>query len=402
MDIGRRLQPQTPAVTAFATLLFVATFGIRLIVSDPDQPIMFLLVIPIGIIAAEHGLRGGFLAAAAATGMVIAWELIQQPQVSPFSHIVRLTVFLVSGLGIGALTSARRSSAAEADRWFDQSADLNCVADLSGNFVRVNRAFVRTLGYQLRDLLQTPYVAHVHPDDRQATNEIAAELASRRRDLVGFENRYMTAHGDYRWLRWTATADHERGLIYATARDVSETKELESELRIFAETDALTGLSNRRHFEVEARRQLEFLARYGSYACLIVFDIDGFKTINDVLGHQTGDEAIKKVGTAIKERIRATDAAGRLGGDEFAILFPEAGPHQAELLAEALVDAIASQRVSVTRLLSASIGVAIWKAGDPPDLGALLADADAAMYEAKRAGGNGYRIAQSSSPLGSG
>ncbi len=102
-------------------------------------------------------------------------------------------------------------------------------------------------------------------------------------------------------------------MVYASARDVTQTKELEAELRDLAQTDPLTGLFNRRAFQTEAQRQLDFLRRYGPGGALFLFDVDEFKAINDSLGHQAGDEALKKVALTIKARTRATDICGRLG-----------------------------------------------------------------------------------------
>jgi diguanylate cyclase (GGDEF)-like protein len=182
-------------------------------------------------------------------------------------------------------------------------------------------------------------------------------------------------------------------LVYASARDVTQTKELEAELRDLAQTDPLTGLFNRRAFEVEAQRQIDFLRRFGPGGALFLFDIDDFKTINDSFGHQAGDEALKKVASTIETRTRTTDICGRLGGDEFVILFPGVGHNEAEMLANGLLGFIRDQTVggddsSVS--ITSSIGIALFLQADVGDIGALLANADSGMYAAKRAGGNGF------------
>ncbi len=179
----------------------------------------------------------------------------------------------------------------------------------------------------------------------------------------------------------------------AVVRDITDRKMLEAQMREMALTDPLTGLFNRRAFEVEANRQLDFLRRYGPGGALMVFDIDGFKAINDSLGHQAGDDVLRAIATAIKERTRAADICGRLGGDEFVILFPGVGPNEAELLAKGLLDSIHEQLLpGPGTTIAASIGVCLFTGGVTETLEILLAEADAAMYEAKRAGGNRYVV----------
>jgi diguanylate cyclase (GGDEF)-like protein/PAS domain S-box-containing protein len=383
------LRRRAPAgvTIGLAIVLLGVVFGVRLWVADPAEPILFLSVIPVALIAAEAGIVGGVTAAAAASTLVIAWDLIEDPRLSWIGFAARFLVFFLTGSAVGFLTSARRELEAETTRWFDNSTDLNCVADFEGNFVRLNRAFETTLGYDMRDLLATPYVAHVHPDDRKETNEVAAALAAGRSHLVDFENRYRATDGTYRWFRWTATSDAERKLIYASARDVTTMKALQSELLERAQTDSLTGLFNRRHFEEEAERQLDFLQRYGYGGAVFLLDVDDFKKVNDELGHAAGDDAIRAVGDAISARIRKSDTAGRIGGDEFAILFPGVGEEDAGMLAAEILEEVRGRPLAGRRL-ACSVGVALFEAGAAPDLAGLLETADRAMYTAKQAGGD--------------
>ena len=256
----------------------------------------------------------------------------------------------------------------------------------------MNSAFQDLLGYRKEQLLGRPYLSFVHPDDVEETVAMAASLAEGQVNQGGFENRYQAADGSYRWLRWTSTTDHSRGLVYATARDVTETKNLEKRLTNLAHTDSLTGLLNRRHFEDESRRQLEFIARYGPGAALFLFDIDRFKTINDTEGHAAGDAALKKVADAMDARVRKTDICARVGGDEFAILFPGVDRAQAASLAESLLDSIRSSSDGGPTTTS-SIGIALFDPTEPVPLETLMGEADEAMYQAKRAGGNRYAFA---------
>jgi diguanylate cyclase (GGDEF)-like protein/PAS domain S-box-containing protein len=390
-----RIPSSTLAATAIAT--FGGIFAFRLFTDDAAEPVMFLMVVPISLLAAEYGLTGGVVGAGVASALLVAWNLIGNPDLSTFGYSSRFLVFFLTGLTVGFLSSSRKQIETESSRWFEQSADLNCVADFGGNLVRVNRAFEKTLGYSARDILNRPYAEFVHPDDHEKTIAIAGLLVEGQEELVGFENRYRTADGTYRSLRWTAASDPTRKLIYATALDVTETKELEDRLRDLAQTDALTGIFNRRYFEEESRRQLEFVQRYGAGAALFVFDIDDFKRINDSLGHSAGDEALKKVAASMASRVRKTDICARIGGDEFAILFPGVRRQQAEILALALLDSIRSQRIGSSNGsngITSSIGIAMFDPTRAVGLEVLIAAADEAMYVAKRRGGDSFELSE--------
>jgi diguanylate cyclase (GGDEF)-like protein/PAS domain S-box-containing protein len=176
--------------------------------------------------------------------------------------------------------------------------------------------------------------------------------------------------------------------VSVVARDVTERRRIEDQLRHLAEHDALTGLFNRRRFEEELARAVDHAARYGPGGAVIVLDLDNFKHVNDTLGHGAGDELIRSVARLLHDRLRATDVLARMGGDEFAILLPHAQVEEARMLARDIVQAVrehdlvlSGQRLRVTTSLGGTIVDAETGEG-----GALLAAADAAMYAAKDAG----------------
>jgi diguanylate cyclase (GGDEF)-like protein/PAS domain S-box-containing protein len=113
--------------------------------------------------------------------------------------------------------------------FFFRSLDLFCIADLGGVFRVLNGAWEQTLGYSCEELCSRPYLDFVHPHDRDATLREMRALAEGA-TTISFENRYRKKDGGYRDLLWTASSDSEKGLVYATARDVSERKTLEEEL----------------------------------------------------------------------------------------------------------------------------------------------------------------------------
>lgn len=165
-----------------------------------------------------------------------------------------------------------------------------------------------------------------------------------------------------------------------------------------ASTDPLTGVANRRAFLHQGARLLQRAAVNGRWYCLLLFDIDRFKSINDAYGHAVGDCVLRAFCTVTEAQIRPTDLFGRIGGEEFACLLFDAGPADAARIAERVrlafegaVHTSADGNFGAT----VSIGVAA-PASHAVDLHALLLSADRALYRAKRAGRN--RVEQGEPP----
>jgi two-component system, cell cycle response regulator len=150
-----------------------------------------------------------------------------------------------------------------------------------------------------------------------------------------------------------------------------------------AETDALTGVSNRRTFEATLERELSRGSRNGEQVTLAMFDIDHFKSLNDTYGHQTGDDVLKKVAAALVEASRDFDTVARYGGEEFAVILPACSSKESLVVAERLRKAISE--VETVTAVTASAGVATYQthASDPYS---LIKAADEALYESKRGG----------------
>lgn len=172
------------------------------------------------------------------------------------------------------------------------------------------------------------------------------------------------------------------------------------QLRFLARHDPLTGLYNRREFDQRMGEALARAQRYGHQPCLLFIDLDSFKQINDVYGHAVGDEVLRAVAGVLAEQTRRTDASGRIGGDEFAVLLEDGGEaksaerHALRLLAR--IRASEDQQLAPVAV-RASIGLAIHPRHGA-DAEALMRSADAAMYRAKRAGGD--RVVLSDEPAG--
>jgi PAS domain S-box-containing protein len=133
------------------------------------------------------------------------------------------------------LFAAGRWAADELDAFFDLSADLLCVASLDGALLRVNPAWTHVLGYDEATLRAVPFLEFVHPADRDATIQAMSQLTTGAR-VINFENRYRTRDGAYRWFEWNSAPSIERGVAYATARDITDRKEAEAAMQQSAES----------------------------------------------------------------------------------------------------------------------------------------------------------------------
>jgi diguanylate cyclase (GGDEF)-like protein len=157
-----------------------------------------------------------------------------------------------------------------------------------------------------------------------------------------------------------------------------------NELESLANSDPLTGLSNRRYLQDQLRQALGIYKRYETPFALLILDVDGLKRVNDSKGHQAGDRALVQVATAMRRTLRTTDTAARIGGDEFCVLATNQNATAAEPLAQRIVDAVDAETGS-----DSPIGISIGVVSCPEhgdDTDALLEMADQAMYRAKAGG----------------
>jgi diguanylate cyclase (GGDEF)-like protein/PAS domain S-box-containing protein len=210
--------------------------------------------------------------------------------------------------------------------------------------------------------------------------------------------------GDTRWLSVSATpmgAEARPAAVVLTFRDVSERRNYEAELHRLAEVDELTGVPNRRTFLAVLSDHLASRRREDSRGALLVLDLDGFKELNDTLGHAVGDRLLVHAARAMEERLRSSDFLGRLAGDEFAVLLRRADEAEAEHVARALTERLREESVPTAqgiRQMSASIGVVPLSGAAGASVDRALQSADDAMYAAKAAGRDRWELAHSTAP----
>jgi diguanylate cyclase (GGDEF)-like protein/PAS domain S-box-containing protein len=260
------------------------------------------------------------------------------------------------------------------------------------------------------------WVNHIHPDDRtRAKAEYLRGFQSG--EKINCEYRMITTDGRLVWIRDQTMTIHDGdgrpSLIHGVMYDITQRKWAEEELRrakdeletanlnlqrslereqSLARTDGLTCLYNYRHFFELASREFSAAVRHKRPLAFIMFDVDGFKRINDSFGHLTGDKALALVAQIAGAQMRASDVLARYGGDEFIILLPQTSAQQALSIAERIHASTAAARLETEKgdlFLTLSIGIAeLNHALLNETLEAVIRCADKAMYAAKQAGRN--------------
>jgi two-component system chemotaxis family response regulator WspR len=204
--------------------------------------------------------------------------------------------------------------------------------------------------------------------------------------------------GLYWWRRQVSQA-LQADLMRQIRERSEQLEELNRKLALMSYLDAVTEVANRRSFEEQLQMEWRRSMRAKSDLSLLMADIDGFKAYNDALGHQAGDESLKKVAAVMDESAqRAGDVVARYGGEEFAILLPDTDNAGAAILAERIRAAVEARNIwhpSTDRgRLTISMGVATMVAREDLDGSALVKAADEALYRAKRDGRNLVRVAE--------
>lgn len=267
-------------------------------------------------------------------------------------------------------------------------------------------------GRQIKDFRDV--IAAVHTEDRERVHVALRTAAAgahpltvefRSGETVGREPTWMHAQGN------VSVSSADRRLFSGTFQDISEIKRSEAQTRYLAYFDSLTGLPNRVSLAAQLEQWLSGCRRHGRTLAVLLLDLDNFKQINETLGHDAGDRLLSLIATRLRNSVRLEDSVAalatgkhdaslaRMGGDEFTILLSElASVDDAERIAERVIAAV-REPISLDGhevVVSASMGISMFPLdGDDPN--SLMANADAAMYHAKEAGGD--RIAFYNKPM---
>ncbi|MBR6535583.1 MAG: GGDEF domain-containing protein [Lachnospiraceae bacterium] len=220
-------------------------------------------------------------------------------------------------------------------------------------------------------------------------------VSGRRR--LSFEYERKLSDGSVRWVEnkvhFLIDADNNHLCVMLSAKDINKSKVEEQKILEAAKLDRMTGVMNRETAMEEIRAILREEGDAGH--SLYMLDVDNFKALNDTLGHQTGDEFLIRLAAKLKETVRENDIIGRIGGDEFFIFLRNvADPCSVETKAQQLLSVISGVAADYLQVnMSGSIGIGRYPEHGR-ELDTLYANADAALYEAKHAGKNCYRMAK--------
>jgi len=267
-------------------------------------------------------------------------------------------------------------------------------------FIDVNQAFLDTMGFERDEVIgRTSLELNLWADPRDL--ETVDEMLARDMECRNVEIQFRKKDGGTLWGLMSASVIEIEGVRCALSitRDISNAKAAEDEIRNLAFYDTLTGLPNRRLLLERLHQTLASSSRTGRLRALLFVDLDNFKTLNDTLGHQTGDLLLQDAARRLAACVRETDTLGRLGGDEFVLMLedlsglPEDAATQAKGIGEKILATLAQPYMLNGRECrsSASIGIAVF--GERRESSKdILQQADIAMYQAKTAGRNTLRF----------
>jgi diguanylate cyclase (GGDEF)-like protein/PAS domain S-box-containing protein len=262
-----------------------------------------------------------------------------------------------------------------------------------GALLSANQALCDLLGRSADTLAVVALAGLLHPDDAVALRRDLDLLAIDH--LARTEAQVRCLHGDGH-LVWTSivgaavAGDDSPRMAVFHLMDIGERKRFEGQLQHLADHDSLTGLFNRRRFEEELTRALAHAARYRERGAVLMLDLDGFKHVNDTMGHSCGDELVTRIARLLREALRDTDVLARIGGDEFAVVLKNADEAQAMVVAEKLLAALRERAIALSEhrhaRVTGSIGVTTFDGESSLTGEELLVQADIAMYDAKDTG----------------
>ncbi len=270
-------------------------------------------------------------------------------------------------------------------RTFAEGAECGLLIYREDTIVFANRWAREVFG----DIVGREFWVNVHPDDIEPVKARGRARARGETIENKFDVRMIDRHGATRWFEVSGSPIELDGLpaVLTTAYDITKRREAEERTRHVAFHDALTDLPNRALFNDRADAALALAHRESSTVGVILLDVDRFKNVNDSLGHDAGDELIRRSADRLRDVLRGSDTVARLGGDEFAVLLPGLRSDETARVGKKLLEAMRQPFLVAGRELrvSASLGLAIGPQ-DGADVQTLVKSADTAMYRAKDSG----------------
>lgn len=275
--------------------------------------------------------------------------------------------------------------------------DLVCIIDENTCFRYASPSHISVLGYPSESYEGRSAKEWIHEEDLTRVDRFLFTRLSDKESGV-LEFRFRNINGNWIWLEGKVTpifnqaGEFQHFLV--VSREITERKMYEEKLKHLAEHDSLTNLPNRRFFKEHFNHILKLAKRYKRKFALMYMDLDNFKQINDTLGHDVGDELLKQFSERILQNIRESDVLARLGGDEFIVLLSEINDEaEIAMIAERILTSVQEpwEIGQHTFNTTSSIGISLYPYdGNTPH--ELVKNADRALYKAKEAGRNTYKM----------
>ncbi|MEY2442880.1 MAG: hypothetical protein QOJ46_2306 [bacterium] len=292
---------------------------------------------------------------------------------------------------------ARREAEARLRITVDHAPIGVALADLTagsrGTLLSANQPLLDLLGYGAGSLQGVLLGSLLHLDDAATLRHDLELLAMDPRARTEAQVRCLHADGHLVWASLIgAPVPWDASPRYAVfhVMDIGDRKRFEGQLQHLADHDSLTGLFNRRRFDEELTRALAHAARYREHGAMLMLDLDGFKYVNDTMGHSYGDELVGRIARLLRESLRETDLLARLGGDEFGIVLRHVDEGEALAVAQKLLEALRDRAIVLSdhrhARVTGSIGIATFDGSGDVTGEELVVEADIAMYEAKELG----------------
>ncbi len=304
-------------------------------------------------------------------------------------------------LNIFGLDVTRRNRAEQKLRMdaqvFESATEGMMITDADRRIVDVNRAFCTITGYSYEEILgENAAILQSKKHDDSFYTELWASVREKGSWQGEIWDRRKNGEIYPKRLSITSITDEEGRVVryIGLFSDISNAKQTQDQLFYMANYDSLTGLANRRFFRDRLELSIQQSRRGVQSTALMIIDLDGFKLVNDNLGHGAGDGLLCKVAERIKECVRDSDTVARMGGDEFTVLLPGiSGSQNAALIAQKILGRIIEPVMLDHQevFISSSIGIAFFPE-DAPDAEGLMHNADTALYKAKEAGRNAYQF----------
>lgn len=278
---------------------------------------------------------------------------------------------------------------------FENAEEGVIITDKNANILNVNPAFCKLTGYSHAEVLgQNPRILHSSRQDKAFYNNLWQQLLHNNRWEGEIWNRRKDGKIYPEWLSITAVMDDGGEVTHFIAifSDISSQKDSEERLYYLAHYDNLSKLPNRLAFHDRLRHALSRAKRNQNEVAVMFLDLDGFKQVNDTLGHNAGDEVIRQIASRLDSSMRETDTIARFGGDEFTVLLAEVEAREGiEIAAQKILEAVA-EPIHIGKIdtaVTTSIGISLYPQ-DGDDIDTLIRQADMAMYAAKESGKNKY------------